>query len=101
MANAHSTPDTPISKTERRCVVGYRPQNGNTSTPALTLSGKWLREAGFETGVNVTVRITDGCIVLIPDSDEVQQLQQQLYKIKQLVNGLKAGMVNALSCAAE
>ena len=53
--------------------------------PALKLSGKWLREAGFDIDTGVTVRVTDGCIVLIPDSDEVQQLRQQLQLTQQAV----------------
>ncbi len=53
MANPHSTPDLPAAKTERTLIVGYRPQGANKNTPSLTLSGKWLREAGFETGQQV------------------------------------------------
>ena len=50
MANPHSTQDLPAAKTERTIIVGYRPQGAKKNTPSLTLSGKWLREAGFETG---------------------------------------------------
>ena len=52
------------AKTQRRYTVGYVPNHGDTSTPALNLGGKWLREVGFDTGVGVTVKIVDGCIVL-------------------------------------
>ncbi|WP_410177047.1 SymE family type I addiction module toxin [Vibrio spartinae] len=31
------------------------------------LKGKWLREAGFETGTTITVNITANGIVLVPD----------------------------------
>jgi len=31
---------------------------------ALTFSGKWQREAGFETGQAVTVRVQNGCLIL-------------------------------------
>ncbi|WP_306293935.1 SymE family type I addiction module toxin [Salmonella bongori] len=48
MANSHSTSDLPIAKTERSFLMGYRPQRRDKSTPGLTLSGKWLHEAGFE-----------------------------------------------------
>lgn len=48
MANSHSTSDLPIAKTERSFLMGYRPQRRDNSTPSLTLSGKWLHEAGFE-----------------------------------------------------
>ncbi|WP_323856743.1 SymE family type I addiction module toxin [Xenorhabdus doucetiae] len=32
---------------------------------------------GFEIGGSVTVKIMDGCLVLIPDSDEPHSLKQQ------------------------
>ncbi|WP_420259496.1 SymE family type I addiction module toxin, partial [Kluyvera sp. M-M157-B] len=37
--------------------MGYRPQGGDTSTPQITLSGKWLCEAGFAPGQHYTVKI--------------------------------------------
>ncbi|WP_413649504.1 SymE family type I addiction module toxin [Pantoea sp. B65] len=37
---------------------------GDTSTPALNLSGKWLREAGFGVGQKVTVVVEQGCLIL-------------------------------------
>lgn len=49
MAERHSKSGTAAdkaAKTERQHLVGYRPQRGDTSTPALNLSGKWLRERG-------------------------------------------------------
>lgn len=69
MAEKHSRAEAAAvkaAKAERRYIVGYRPQRGDTSTPALKLSGKWLREAGFETGQPVTVRIAEGCLILTP-----------------------------------
>lgn len=71
-----------IVKNQRRYTVGYVPNRGDTSTPALNLSGKWLREAGFETGNGVTVKIAGDCIVLIPDKDEVTELREQLRLVK-------------------
>ena len=65
MANPHSTQDLPAAKTERTIIVGYRPQGANKNTPSLTLSGKWLREAGFETGQQVSVKVMEGCIVTV------------------------------------
>lgn len=65
MATAHSTPDFPATKTERTLIVGYRPQGADKSTPSLTLSGKWLREVGFDTGQQVSVKVMGGCIVLM------------------------------------
>ncbi|KOC87679.1 SymE family type I addiction module toxin [Winslowiella iniecta] len=70
-----------ISKTERRCIVGYRPQRDANSTPAVNLSGKWLREAGFEVGTGVSLKVMDGCLMLIPDGPEERRLwakEQQL-----------------------
>jgi len=34
---------------------------------AVLIKGKWLREAGFETGTQVTVNIAGDCIVLRPE----------------------------------
>ncbi|ECH7957301.1 type I toxin-antitoxin system SymE family toxin [Salmonella enterica subsp. enterica serovar Denver] len=43
--------------------------------PCQHLKGDWLEEAGFETGRGVTVKISDGCIVLMADNNEVQKLR--------------------------
>ncbi|SHO59240.1 SymE family type I addiction module toxin [Vibrio quintilis] len=48
----------------------------------IHLKGKWLREAGFETGTPVTVNIAGDCIVLIPDSPQEQALREQLTQLK-------------------
>ncbi|MBD3722198.1 type I addiction module toxin, SymE family [Klebsiella pneumoniae] len=76
-------------KTQRRYTVGYLPGRGDASTPSLHLSGKWLKDAGFETGTGVTVKIAGDCIVLIPDNDEIHELRKQLQQIKQAFIGLK------------
>ncbi|NRN29349.1 type I toxin-antitoxin system SymE family toxin [Photorhabdus heterorhabditis subsp. aluminescens] len=39
--------------------------------------GQWLRQAGFNTGGQITVKVMDGCLVLIPDSEATQQQHQQ------------------------
>ncbi|EMN8584547.1 TPA: SymE family type I addiction module toxin [Klebsiella aerogenes] len=83
MADLHSTPDIIVSGTERQLLVGYRPNGRDTSTPSLTLSGKWLREAGFDTGKPVTVKVMDGCIVLLPLSDKEEKLTAELRHIQQ------------------
>lgn len=83
MADLHSTPDITASGTERQLLVGYRPNGRDTSTPSLTLSGKWLREAGFDTGKPVTVKVMDGCIVLLPLSDKEEKLTAELRHIQQ------------------
>ncbi|CAM3955957.1 Toxic protein SymE [Vibrio aerogenes CECT 7868] len=77
-ANTHSM----VSKAQRRYIVGYVPNGGDTSTPDIHLKGKWLREAGFETGTQVTVNIAGDCIVLIPDSPQEQALREQLAQLK-------------------
>ncbi|EMV8530567.1 SymE family type I addiction module toxin [Salmonella enterica] len=52
-------------------------------------SGDWLEEAGFKTGRGVTVKISQGCIVLMADSNEEQKLREQLYKAEQVVKGMR------------
>nr|WP_244987246.1 SymE family type I addiction module toxin [Winslowiella toletana] len=66
-----------ISKTVRRCIVGC----GDRSTPQLNIAGKWLREAGFDVGTGVSLKVMDRCLVLIPDDPEekpLRELEQQL-----------------------
>jgi toxic protein SymE len=82
MADTHSKTEPTISKAQRRYIVGYVPNRGDTSTPDIHLKGKWLREAGFETGTPVTVNIAGDCIVLIPDSPQEQALREQLAQLK-------------------
>nr|WP_246545164.1 type I toxin-antitoxin system SymE family toxin [Photorhabdus hainanensis] len=36
-----------------------------------------MRQAGFNTGGQITVKVMDGCLVLIPDSEATQQQHQQ------------------------
>ncbi|EAN0203769.1 SymE family type I addiction module toxin [Salmonella enterica] len=61
--------------------------------PALHLKGDWLAEAVFETGRGVTVKVSEGCIVLVADTNEVQELREQLYRAKQVVKGGKDVLV--------
>jgi toxic protein SymE len=35
------------------------------------------------------VKIAQGCIVLVADYNEVQELREQLYEAKQVVKGIK------------
>nr|WP_238392840.1 SymE family type I addiction module toxin [Buttiauxella sp. 3AFRM03] len=67
------------------------------------MKGKWLKEAGFETGVHLTVKISDGCIVIIKDSEEVDELKheqevlrQQLRDVKQANRDIKSTAKAAL-----
>ncbi|MEY1391211.1 SymE family type I addiction module toxin [Providencia stuartii] len=65
-------------KTERYYTVGYAPSGRKASPPpAIHLKGQWLKEAGFETGFTFTVKILNGCLVLIPDSENTRAIKQQ------------------------
>ncbi|ECC8732599.1 hypothetical protein DLB77_09285 [Salmonella bongori] len=54
-------------------------------------TGDWLKEAGFDTGTSVTLKISKGGIVLMADTDEVRELREDLYKVKQEVRGDESG----------
>ncbi|MBH0367249.1 SymE family type I addiction module toxin [Salmonella enterica] len=56
--------------------------------PSQHLKGDWQEEAGFDTGRSVTVKISDVCIVLMADGNEVQKLCEQLYQAEQVVKGM-------------
>ncbi|EMO2485371.1 MULTISPECIES: SymE family type I addiction module toxin [Citrobacter] len=99
MAERDSTPEVTISKTQRRVKVGAvgichtnrktKIPTGYTHSPSLHLKGNWLKEAGFDTGRGVTVKISEGCLLIIADNDEVQELREELYRVKQVVKGIK------------
>ncbi|HDI5886870.1 TPA: toxin SymE, type I toxin-antitoxin system family protein, partial [Escherichia coli] len=55
------------------------------------------KEAGFDTGRGVTVKISEGCLTIIADSDEVQELREELYQVKQVVKGMRNGMFSVLN----
>ncbi|AFH95407.1 SymE family type I addiction module toxin [Providencia stuartii] len=58
--------------------MGYALNGSKTSPPqAIYLKGHWLKEAGFETGFTFTVKILNGCLVLIPDSEGIREIKQQ------------------------
>ncbi|CAX56954.1 SymE family type I addiction module toxin [Erwinia pyrifoliae] len=106
MAEHNITPEVTISKTQRQYQVGYvsaRHQNSKTGMttyysrhPSLHLKGDWLKEAGFDTGTGVTVKISEGCLILIAEGNEVQELRKELYQVKQVVKGMKAGISGVL-----
>ncbi|HCT5824015.1 TPA: type I toxin-antitoxin system SymE family toxin [Citrobacter sedlakii] len=106
-APRYSKPGVTITKTQRRLKVGYvgisrtnrktKVPTGYSRSPSLHLKGDWLKEAGFETGRGVTVKISEGCIVLMADCNEVQELREQLYQAKQMVKGIKDGMFSVLN----
>ncbi|HCR5936536.1 TPA: SymE family type I addiction module toxin, partial [Shigella flexneri] len=43
--------------------MGYLPNRSDT--PVIKISAKWLRKAGFEIGTGVTVKISEGCLILL------------------------------------
>ena len=88
-----------ISKVQRQYIVGYVPNRGDTSTPNIHLKGKWLREAGFETGAHLTVKITDGCIVIIKNSDEVDELKRKQEELIQQLRDIKLANKNIKNAA--
>ncbi|EOD2820344.1 SymE family type I addiction module toxin [Providencia stuartii] len=61
---------------ERYYTVGYA-LSGSKTNPlsAIHLTGYWLKDAGFETGFTFTVKILNGCLVLIPDSEDIRVIK--------------------------
>ncbi|EBI9233729.1 SymE family type I addiction module toxin [Salmonella enterica] len=68
-----------------------------SQSPSLHFKGDWLKEAEFDTGRGVTVRITVGCLAIIADNNEVQELREELYKVKQVVKGMRDGVFSVLN----
>ncbi|EED0306620.1 TPA: type I toxin-antitoxin system SymE family toxin [Escherichia coli] len=107
MAEHDITPEVTLSKTQRRLKVGYvgishtnrktKAPTRYSRSPSLHLKGNWLKEAGFYTGRGVTVKISEGCLTIIADSDEVQELREELYLVKQSVKGMRNGMFSVLN----
>ncbi|EBS7636881.1 type I addiction module toxin, SymE family [Salmonella enterica] len=52
-------------------------------SPSQQLKGDWLKEAAFDTGRGVTVKITEGCLTIIADRDEIHERKKALYQVKQ------------------
>ncbi|CDL86671.1 SymE family type I addiction module toxin [Xenorhabdus cabanillasii] len=102
MVEQDSTLEVSISKTQRRLKVGYVGicytdrktivPTRYSQSPSLQLKGNWLAEAGFETGGSVTVKIMDGCLVLIPDSDETNSLRHQHQRQREQISEIKLRM---------
>ena len=67
--------------------------------PNIHLKGKWFREAGFETGVHLTVKIADGCIVIIKDSEEVDVLKHEQKVLRQQLREIRQANLNIKSAA--
>ncbi|WP_045959712.1 SymE family type I addiction module toxin [Xenorhabdus poinarii] len=96
MAKAHSKQNraqNKAAKTERYYTVGYVPQNGRPNPrPAINLTGRWLKTAGFEIGGSLTVKIMAGCLVLIPASSETNSLKQQYQRQRAQLSEIKLRM---------
>ncbi|MDT2016915.1 SymE family type I addiction module toxin, partial [Providencia stuartii] len=43
----------------------------------MNLKGQWLKEAVFEIGFTFTVKILNGCWVLIPNHEDIRAIKQQ------------------------
>ncbi|MCD4558761.1 SymE family type I addiction module toxin [Lelliottia nimipressuralis] len=93
MADSYSTPDTTATGTERSIIVGYRPNVHDKTTPNIILSGKWLRAAGFDTGHQVTVKVMDGCIVLMAYSEQEQRLLDELKQAQAKLKGIEGALL--------
>ncbi|TBR67564.1 toxin SymE, type I toxin-antitoxin system family protein [Escherichia sp. E1130] len=68
-----------------------------SNTPVIKISAKWLRKAGFGSDTGVTVKISEGCLILLADNNEVQVLRRELYLVKQAVKGMRDGMFSVLN----
>ncbi|EAT9996850.1 hypothetical protein QD69_10625 [Salmonella enterica] len=60
-------------------------------------SGDCQEEAGFETGRSVTVKISEGCLILIAETNEVRDLRKELYQVKKSMKHIKAGVNNVVN----
>ncbi|WP_442867903.1 SymE family type I addiction module toxin [Citrobacter sp. Awk 2] len=66
------------------------PKVFDKSTPKIILSGKYLREAGFDTGQQVTVKVMSGRIVLMAYSEQEQRLPDELKEAHQKLNRIES-----------
>ncbi|EIX6435594.1 SymE family type I addiction module toxin [Salmonella enterica] len=87
-------------------VVHVRSRHGNNKTrittyylriPSQHLKADWLKEAGFNTGASMIVKISKGCLFLIAESNETRELRKELYQIKQYVNSINKGIKSVVS----
>lgn len=92
MADLHSNLDITATGTSRELIVGYRPRGRDKSSPSLTISGKWLREVGFDTGQHYTLRAMNGCIVLTAFTDKEEKLTAELKETRKRLEGIKSAV---------
>ena len=43
------------------------------------------------------MKISEGCLTIIADSNEAQELREEIYQVKQLVKGMQDGMFSVLN----
>ncbi|MEY0577702.1 SymE family type I addiction module toxin [Providencia manganoxydans] len=73
--------------------MGYAPNGSNAAPPpAIHLKGHWLKDAGFETGFTFTVKILNGCLVLILDSEDIRAMKQQNQQQQAQLRAIKHSM---------
>jgi len=58
-----------------------------------------MKNSGFDTGRGVTVKISQECLAIIADNNEVQELREELYKVKQVVKAMRDSVFSALNDA--
>ncbi|WP_340618799.1 SymE family type I addiction module toxin [Xenorhabdus entomophaga] len=58
----------------------------------MHLKGQWLKAAGFDIGGTLTVKIMDGCLVLIPDNDDTRNIKQQYQRQQDQLSEIKLKM---------
>ncbi|WP_319927889.1 SymE family type I addiction module toxin [Xenorhabdus littoralis] len=58
----------------------------------MHLKGQWLKAAGLDKGCTLTVKIMDGCLVLIPDRDDTRTIRQQYQRQQDQLSEIKLRM---------
>lgn len=68
-----------MKKHERKLTIGYKFQNRvfhqMVQMPEIKLTGKWLKQSGFEEGQQVKVIVQDKKLVIVPFDQDNRQPQ--------------------------
>ncbi|WP_083399658.1 SymE family type I addiction module toxin [Pragia fontium] len=89
----------PLTSTITACPeprVGYLTGQRDNTTPAIHLKGKWLSEAGFDTGASLVIRIMEGCLVITTEQENIirqQQLLDLLRQAEQRITKITTGLI--------
>lgn len=59
-------------------------------TPAITLKGQWLKEAGFDIGALVQVQCEDGKLVILLDKVREEEIEAEKAFMEEEMKKLKA-----------